>query len=272
MSFVRFVFTVLIAGMAVNLAIVLMANSASHNRQLRQTQDQKRQLAEKLALADGRARRLDLLIESQHVRADDSVIDSTVVMRQYRSLGTDQGNPLPIQRLVIPGDKIQVAGMKLEFVASSAPEDQEYQFLRDKTLLYFTRVCGASQHAPDPPLPEERFTFTPLGQVPQLTVIDPAAFRPAYFESHLWQHLWDNIPNPPPAEPLPWTSRVTAAGLKVTWIKPVARTLRRGHVYTAYISTENVVTLEEDTLPSIPNLANVLLDEARKLPDTDPAR
>jgi hypothetical protein len=275
MKFVRFVFAILLAGMLVNLGIVLLANSASHHRQVRQTEDEKRRLADMLGQVDGHVRRLDLAVESQHVRADDSVTESTVLVRQYRSVGTDQSQPLPVKRLVIPGDRIQVTGLMLEFASAAPAEEQEYSFFRNRTLLYFSLVCGADQHAPDQSQPDERFTFTPSGVPPQLSRLDPLAVRPTYFESRAWEHLWQHIRMPQPGTSLPWSFDVTSAGgddgamkwLKVTWTKPAARTLRRSHTYTAFISAGGEVTLDEDKLPCIPNLLNIMLEEAQKQND-----
>src|SRR4051812_34969919 len=95
MSFVRFLFTIIIAGVVVNLAIVLMANNWSHNRQVRQFDRQKQQAIEMFTLAEGRVRRLDMVVESQNV-APDHVIASTLLVRQYQSIATDQGKPLPV--------------------------------------------------------------------------------------------------------------------------------------------------------------------------------
>ena len=283
MSFVRSVFAILIAGMAVSLAIVLVANSTRQKRLLRQTQEEKRQLADILTQADGRIRRLDLVVESQQVHTLAGVTDSTIVMRQYLSLGTDQSKPLPVHRLLIHGDKIHVAGMKLKFGPAAFPVDPDYQPLRDRTLLYFTQVGGTSLLPPQPPSADQPFTFTPADLPPQLTRLDPSEPRPTFYETRLWQNLWNILLNsqpgtnlsspssfPPPGATLPWTFPISSADLAVTWMKPAERTLRLGHIYTAFISIEDVITLDEDKLPCIPNLLNILLDEARTLPPTPP--
>jgi len=262
MSFVRFLFTIVIAGVVVNLAIVLLANNWSHNNQERQYYRQKQQAIEKFAQAgEGRVRRLDMVVESQHVGSldgRDKVIDSTLLVRQYQSIANDQSKPLPVERIVITGDKVEVEGLKLTFDSMFSQEDEEFQWLRDKTLLYFSRVCGAGEKAPEEPLPDERFTFTPRDRVPQLTRIDPTDERPFYFETRLWQRLWEIIPDPQKGE----VSAPAKANMQVTWLKPAQRVLRRNHTYTALITT-NDITLDEDRA-GIPNLLNAMLEAGRK--------
>src|SRR5207253_2166143 len=107
---------------------------------------QKQQAIEMFTQAEGQVRRLDMVVESQKVDSRDGrdhVIDSTLLVRQYQS--TNQSKPLPVVRIVIPGDKVQVDGLKLVFDSMFSQDDAEFQWLRGKTMLYFSRVCGAGE-------------------------------------------------------------------------------------------------------------------------------
>ncbi|HEY4329857.1 MAG TPA: hypothetical protein VGN88_08980, partial [Phycisphaerae bacterium] len=175
MSFIRFVFTILIAGMLVNFAIVLLANNQSHQRQIQHNARDKDQLAALLARIDGRTRRMDIVVDSQLMDAHDRAIETTILVRQYRSTLSEEGDPLPVSRVTIPGDQLSVGGVMLDFSDNFAPNDPDLQIFRQKKIVYFSFVAAGDERAPDASAgPDERFNFFGTGNVPQLTRLDPS--------------------------------------------------------------------------------------------------
>ena len=278
--FIRFIFAILIAGIVVNLAIVLLANARSERRQAQAREDEKRAFKEILDNVSGHFRRMDMIVESQHVDAHelDQALQTTLLVRQYGSTGSDQSDPRPVARIVIPGNRVSVDGLVLSFDAFFAEEAPDYRIFCDNKLAYFRRVCGEGETAPEKP-PDPRFTWMRPYQVPELTRIHPSDSAPSYFETRLWNYTWDLIEGRMAAPASrPATGSATAAaedfastsrgGLTVRRVAPVTRVVRREHTYSAFINTDGTISLEEDFHPSIPDLFEAMLAEGKKLRQT----
>ena len=166
--FVRFVFTVIAAGMFVNLLIVLTANAHSSQKQAADMAHEKTSFGEILENVDQRLRRADMVVESQEVDARGVAVKSTLLVRQYAATGSEQSRPFPVQRLTVPGNKVAIDGLVLKFDDSFAPDFPDLQILRGRTLAYFYRVYGEGESAPDKG-PDTRFTFISQWQAPVLT-------------------------------------------------------------------------------------------------------
>jgi len=268
-AFVRFLFTIVIVGMVVNLAIVLLANTHSQRLEAQQYTRQANRFQQLIGEVGGHVRRADAVVESQRVDSRDHALETTLLVRQYRATGTSQDRPLPVVRMVIPGDQLKATGLMLEFDRAFASDKDEYAMLRDTQLVFFGMFCGASEEAPAAPtVADERFTFLPRDQVPELIRLDPELVQPSYFEKQLWQYLWSLLPEVPRNAKFPWVATSPAHGLKATWLKPATITVQRTHIYTAYVSIDGNITLSEGE-PTKSGLLDEMIKESQKL-DTQP--
>jgi hypothetical protein len=265
-SFVRFVFTIVVVGMTVNLAVVLVANARSEHLQNLQYERDVERFKELIGNVNDQLRRADIIVESQRLDGRDNALDSTLLVRQYRAWGTSQKDPLPLVRITIPGNQLQASGLMLEFDAHFAKETPEYGLLRKTQLVFFGRFCAANENASTQPHGADTpFTLLPRYQVPQLIRLDPLAAQPSTFETGLWQYLWNMLSEPPPDAKLPWVSAKSDLGLKATWLKPATIAVQRKHTYTAYISTDGVITLGQDVWGTT-DLMDVMEREGKRLP------
>ena len=261
-SFVRFVFTIVIVGMAVNLAVVLVANARSERRQNRQYQADKARFKDLIATIGGHVRRADIIVESQRLDGHDQALESTLLVRQYRATGASQKDPLPVARITIPGDLLEATGLLLEFDSRFAPGHEDYEMLRNAQLVLFGAFRGADEPAAtQPSAAEGSFSFLLRGRVPELIRLEPFDPQPSAFESGLWQYLWQALPEP-------WDAAKPGPGLKVTWLKTekaIAVTVRDNHTYTAYASTDGTLTLKPDQ-PGMADLRGEMEREGKRLP------
>jgi hypothetical protein len=261
--FVRFVLTILLAGMVINLTIVLLANAQSQRQQAEQYEARSRRFKLLLAEVSGRTRRADMILEKQRLDARNNPLESTLLVRQYQATGAVQTGALPAVRFVIPGDQVEANGMLLEFDPQFSGQDGEYKLLQDTQLVFFTVFCGAGEkpaaHAPD-----ERFTFMPRDQAPELL---RERLQASFFELKLWQSLWREIPELPPGTVLPWTVNRANGHLKATWLKPDTITVQldsHPHLYTAFVSADGKVEWKKD-LPGQAGVVEALLLEGKRL-------
>ena len=264
-AFVRFLFTIVIVGMVVNLAIVLLANTHSQRLEAQQYTRQANRFQQLIGEVGGHVRRADAVVESQRVDSRDHALETTLLIRQYGSTGSGQGRPLPVVRIVIPGDQLKASGLLLEFDRMFASDNDAYAMLRDTQLVFFGMFCGASEEAPAVSnAADDRFTFLPRDQVPELARLDPEAPQASYFEKQLWEYLWGLLPEVPRDAKYPWVSGSPAHGLKATWLKPATITVKRTHTYTAYVSIDGNITLAEDE-PGKSGLLDEMVKEGQKL-------
>jgi hypothetical protein len=262
--FVRFIFTIVIVGMVVNLAIVLLANIQSQRNQVVQYHQETAAFKARITEIEGHVRRADIIVEAQQVDGHDKALDSRLLIRQYASTGTSQEEPLPVVSVVIPGDQLQASGVMLEFDHMFALENDDYAPLRNKQFLLFGRFGGVEDQRAKSEASDEPFSFFPRDEVPALVRINPLTIQPSHFESRLWQYLWTLLPDPPRDAKYPWVSAKGGTGLKATWLKPATITVSRRHTYTAYISADGIITLGEDQ-PGITGLFDAMWAEGEKL-------
>jgi hypothetical protein len=274
-AFVRFVFTILIVGSAVNLAIVLLANSQSQRNQDRAYRENADRFTKVVGQIDGRLRRADIVVESQRVDARNHVLESTLLIRQYHAAGSGQNEPLPVVRIVIPEDQLKATGLLLDFVperrrqAEGMPAESDaafaraYPMLNEAQIMLFDLFCGAKETAPaaGSGVSDARFTYLDRTRVPELVRLDPRAPQASLYEVKLWQGIWNQVLELPRGAALPWVSK--KGNLMATWTKPAVITVRRDHTYTAYMTAEGI-TLNEDE-PGISDLMGIMLEEGRRL-------
>jgi hypothetical protein len=228
-SFLRFIFALIIIGVLVNLAIVLLANARSHALQIQEKAAERERFAALTHSLDKQLRRGDMAVEWQRVDANHNVIETSLLVRQYMP-HDDKSVPLPTVRVIIPGNRVCISGLKLYFDPLFNPE---YAELRDTTLFYFASVYADSVPR------SQRFTFLPVDQVPIATQVHATDKKPVptYLENRLWQNLWPLIQQPLTAE---------KNGLNVTWIDPVCKVVKSGALYRITVGLEGVTITEED--------------------------
>ncbi len=259
-SFFKFVVSVLLAGMALNLLIVFFANASSTRRLDRQMADERRQFQSTLETANGRLRRADCVVESQSVDAHGNATSSSLLIRQYASPGSDQSLPLHIQRVTIPGNDLYIDGLVLSFGDSFAADSPDLQLLQNRTLAYFARVFGKDQ-IPTSKDADTRYTFL-QAVVPDLTRLFPSEAHPTFFEQRLWPYVWNIVKEPPLEGDNTWSP--ATHGIKFLWTAPAHHPVRLDHTYSAFIGPDGSLSIEEDSMGGMPDLLNAMLDAGKK--------
>lgn len=253
-SFVRFIFFVLVAGIVLNLTIVVLANMNSERQREAELQKERDSFERLLTTVNGRLRRAEIGVEWQTIDASENCLETSLLVRQFYLTENDDHKPMPIMRVKVPGNRIILDGLLLEFDALFARDHQNLQVFRGKRLAYFDHLYVEGQ--PD----EKRFGLLDELRVPELTRINPLlagdarnAFFPSIHELQIWNRLWEYIQRPAVERP---------PGLLVTPLVSAPREVRRGEVYWAFIGPDGI-TLERQTLSG---LLSAMRAEADKLP------
>jgi hypothetical protein len=276
-SFLRFILVVLAAGIAVNLSVVFLANAQSQHRQLLEDEDNRRDLAKLLNDFDQSLRRADVAVESQRITHDNTILQSTLLVRQYHATGSEESGVTLVHRITIDGDRLAIYGTLLQFNEFFAEDAPEFQILRKKRLAYFSYLCGEDEK-PIPNQPDERFTLMPQWETPDLTRLDILKRHPSIYEVRLWRYVWNQIPDE--QHPLPWSSN-WKNGVNATFMKPSVIAVHLGHTYTAWINCNNEsdsLSWKEDDSTALPHLTDLIVDQmkeqeaqTRPAPDSAPA-
>jgi hypothetical protein len=166
-TFLRFIFAVLAAGTLLNLTIVTLANVTSERHRTAELKAERDEFAGLLDRVDRRLRRADIGVEWQTLDASDVVVESSLLVRQYYLSAADEMKPLPIVRVKVPGSRILVTGLLLEFDSLFAPDNTNLHVFRGKRLAYFDRVYVEGQPA------DQQFSFLTDLQAPELTRLHP---------------------------------------------------------------------------------------------------
>ena len=259
--FVRLILVILIAAAGMGIAVVVLANTRSRQIQDKQTREERAQMQKLLGEVSGHLRRADMVVESQEVDARRKAIRTTLLVRQYASLmGSEKSQPLRIARVVIPGDRVSVDGMRLEISERFAEEAEEFRELRGARLYYFGMIRGEQDKGiKSPDGKDSRFSFLERFEVPQLTRLRPGEARPSTFERQQWSYLWSLIP-----EPLEGSAKTTKNGLTTTWLPPKTITVQLERIYSAFVGIDGV-SLEEYSTAGQSRLVEEMLEEGKKL-------
>jgi hypothetical protein len=233
--FLRFIFTLIVLGAVLNLAIVLVSNARSDAIQDREKAVKRERFAQVLKLLNRNLRRADMVVESQRIDANHNVIETSLLVRQYMPQ-EDAAVPLPSTRIIIPGNRVCIDGLRLSF---DEWFNEEYTELRGMTLFYFAHVYA------DGIPKKDRFSFLIPDQVPLATQFyaTGASAHPTYFENKLWQNLWTLIQQSNQA-------KAERSGLKATWLDPACKVVRGGTLYRMTVGLEGITVSEEDDASS----------------------
>jgi hypothetical protein len=252
--FVRFILFLLIAGSGIAFGIVLLADLRGARHQSADMAREKALFSEVVDRFNGQQRHGAIAVEWQKVDASQQVLESSLLVRIY-TLGTDGREvSLPIERVVIPHNRVCVEGLKLHFDDSFS---DDYKDLRGATLFYFRYI-----HA-DGDSPEDGLSLLSPYEVPRATQMH--ADRTTQFELQLWQYLWDLIERPrqaeknglavePPPPTQPADESVSdRASSETTGEKNspfiAARAVTNGTVYTIYVGSEGTTITEDNDPP-----------------------
>lgn len=253
--FVRFILVILVAGIAINLIIVIVANGQSQSRQEQQMLDDRRLFQKVVEKYNNSLRQADIAVEWQKIDAHDQVLETSLIIRQdAQSDSEPAGAPRhhSLTRIVIPGNRLHIDGLSLEFDAFF-PE--EFLVLRNTKLRYFRYLYGEGPDGKPVPV-EQRFSFMSPPDVPLATRIHPDIETPTFFEIRLWRTLWDLQQN---------DSLAKQSGLTIMEIKDAARAVAAHKAYVATLGIEGI-TLDEDVTPG---LAESILNDAKSLDDSE---
>src|SRR4051812_29577332 len=99
-----------------NLGIVMLANTRSEHRQAEDMAREQKQFAEVIARYNGQLRRGDIAVEWQKIDATQRVLETSLLVRIYTESSTGR-EALPIVRVTVPGGRVCVDGLQLEFDA-----------------------------------------------------------------------------------------------------------------------------------------------------------
>jgi hypothetical protein len=246
-GFVRSIFVLLIGASAIGLGIVLVADMRGERDQAENMRKEKASFGEMVSHYNGHLRRGEIAVEWQKVDASQQVMETSLLVRIY-AIGEDGSEvPLPVERVVIPHNRVSVDGLMLDFDVIFS---DKYPELRNTELVYFDHI-----YADEQPL-DGRFALLEPYKVPRATQIH--SDRVTHYELELWSYLWDTIGG---ATDIPTNGKVVSKeGLTARWTEPATALVENGSVYAISIGRSGV-HIEEDTDPSI--RGNILREAAR---------
>lgn len=142
-------------------------------KQIRQLQEEKKQL-EQIVQRLGEERRLaELLVTEQ--KTVDGVLNTTVLFVEYAK----NGGALPPKSFVLQGEKIHIDAMVIKFDGQYVQQNDP---LRGHSIALFTKIYGDRQ------TPAEGFDIDAPGRIPDIyRGADP---KVSAFEQKLWQDFW----------------------------------------------------------------------------------
>jgi hypothetical protein len=256
--FVRFIFTIVAAGIVVSLALVMFSDFRGRTRQRRAEAEERRLFEKLIEHNNGRLCRGNIAVEWQKTSAIGEVLQTSVLVRRYAIDAEDKQSPLPIKRIILPGARVCVDGLVIKF---DALFNEEFKNVRSVRLAYFARVYSEQQ----PSL--ERFSFLQEWQVPDATLVHRD--HVTHYEERLWQYLWDLIPSTERvekqgqidrAEMQRLLDRAAKQGLTVDWKEPACRVVKNGLVYAIFVGDEGATFDTSDD----PSLLNDMLREVQQ--------
>lgn len=226
--FVRLIFAILGLSIVCGLAVVVLANARSGREQRAQVALENQRFGELLERLDSHYRRAEVTVDWQKVDAEGQVTETGLLVRQF-AMGAGEEEPLEVERVVIPGSSVRLDAVVLTYGAG-VPD--EFAAARGKRVALFAHVYGAGQAK------GERFSFLTPDRVPAGAQVH--ADRITHGETVFWNYTWEFIR----AEE--WGRTGPEAAVKVTWLAPAERTVRRGLLYTAIAAMDGVTIQETD--------------------------
>jgi len=255
-SFVKFILGVLVVGSTIAFGIVMLGDVRAGRQQATDLAREKELFADVVDRFSGKQAHALIGVEWQTVDASQQVMETSLLVRNF-TLGADGKEvALPIQRVVIPRDRVAVQGLKLSFDDSFS---EDYKELRGKNLLYVHFIYA------DGGTPATGLTLLLSGKVPRATQMHED--RATQFEMQLWQYLWDLIYRSHDArqglsvvpDQTAWFTQDVEKGPHGTGatmtdaerIYVAVRKLSNGTVYSVYVAAEDGTTIIENNDPAL---------------------
>ena len=234
-NFVRFILLLVIVGVVVNLALVIVSNGQSRRLQLKDIAEERELLGNVMRSLTDRLRSAEMAVEWQKADANDKVLQTSLLIRQFMPMKGDQLQPLPTVRVIVSGSRVCIEGVRLEF-GNGFP--LEFREMRGAKLGFFTSVYAEESTEKD------RFTFWQTYEVPQAMRVHAleSYSHVTNFEAKLWQLVWDLVKTPDDAKK--YDLRLFMPD-KVPSLK-ACRDVHKGGFYKIAIGREGVTITESD--------------------------
>ena len=226
--------TLMAAG--VNLAIYY----ASRNARIRQLERERKHLETVINRLTGKRRMAELVVDGQVTNGKRQVLQTTLLWEEFVTGADGRRKPLPIRKIVIPGDTPYVDGYVLKFQTKFV---EDGDLLRGKSLAFFRRIFSSKQS------PQLGTTLLDSHGVPPC--LDGKSGRPDTFTLDLWQHIQQLMQHPNSAKKL---------GLDIVQGQAVYRPVKPGRLYVIYLQNDGGLEFTQQAGES--SLIDRLLKEA----------
>jgi hypothetical protein len=226
--------TIMAAG--VNMAIYF----ASRNARILQLERERKHLEKVINRLTGKRRMAELVVDGQVTNGKRQVRQTTLLWEEFVTGKDGKRTPLPIKKIVIPGDTPYVDGYVLKFRNTFV---ENGDLLRGKSLAFFRRIFSSKQS------PQSGSSLLGSHGVP--ACLTGKSGRPDTFTLNLWQHIRQLMEHPAAAAKL---------GLDVVQGQAVYRPVKPGRLYVIYLQNDGGLEFTQQAGES--SLINRLLKEA----------
>ena len=114
-TFVRFIFTLLLVGVVMNLGIVTVSNVRTRHRQVHDLAEEQHRFGQMIIVVSKQLRRGQMAVEWQRIDANQKVLETSLLLRLFMPRADGSSVALPVVRVIIPGDRVCLDGMQLDF-------------------------------------------------------------------------------------------------------------------------------------------------------------
>jgi len=248
--FARFLLTILAVGIALNLAIVLLADRKNWNIEEKNRTDTRAALLARLDLINGHFRQMHLAVEKQEIQEIESesrVTKSSLLVRPYLlGSNTAASTSLGVREIDIPGDVLTLTGVSLDFSRQYGVHTEDAGIFAGRRLLFFREARGngavaigtATSANPQPEQPNV-YSFLHEAEMPAILRLFPKQKQATYFELQLRREIYGQLGDPNPQHALD-------AGLTIHTHESKPVRLERGRTYIATL-TQDELTITPDT-------------------------
>lgn len=214
----RSIFWIVVLATFITLATNMAQRYLSRDAQIAQLKKEQAELKSIIKRLTGRTREAQLVVDAQTINGHGRVVKTTLLWREFTYAKDGRAVPLPLQKIVIPGDEPYVGGYVLKF-ADSFVEDGDS--LRGKSIGFFTNIFSKLQ------APDHGVSLLGPDGVPR--VLEPRHGPPNPFALMLWHKISSLIRSRHAAK---------ALGLQVVQRQYVAKPVRPGILYTIYLQND----------------------------------
>jgi hypothetical protein len=214
----RGIFWIVVLATFVTLAVNFSQRYFSRDAQIAALKKEQSELKAVIKRLTGRTREAQLVVDGQTVNGRGRVGQTTILWREFTFSKSGQPIPLPLKKIIIPGDEPYIGGYVLKF-ADSFVEDGDV--LRGKSIGFFTNIFSKTE------APDHGVSLLSQDGVPR--VLEPRQGAPNPFALMLWDRIKKLIRSRHAAKTL---------GLQVVQRQYVAKPVRPGILYTIYLQND----------------------------------